>query len=413
MILFVTRIPPKADGHGGSQRAMHMLRSLLLLGPVDLLYLYRDGDADAGGDALAQARPLVGACVAMELPEWASPHRRWPGLSWRSGLLAEIVLRYCAESPRLSARTLRAIAAALPRRRYEVVFAGRLPCATAADALLAAGLIDAGRKVVDLDDIMSRFRERQLATEGPVHGRLWHLAQRIDIRRIRRRERDVLLGWQGVSVCTEEDVALLQARVPEAHVHRVPNVVDRPLLAPGAGAALRVLFVGSLAFNANLVGLRAFVEGAWGRIKHAVPGARLTVVGMLPSAEVAAELRAAGADLHADVLSVEPYYRDCDIVIAPILFGGGTRIKILEAMAYGRAVVSTTIGAEGLEIVPGRDMLIADAMPDFADAVIRLGTDPALRGALAQAARAHQQQRFGPTAMHDAVATMVTGEAAN
>jgi glycosyltransferase involved in cell wall biosynthesis len=409
MILFVTRILPKADGHGGSQRAMHLLRCLLQIGPVDLLFIHRSDDADAAGDALAQARPLVGACVSAEIPEWESLPGRWPGLSWHAGLIGEVLLRYCAEAPRFSSRTLRNVADRLPRRHYDVIFAGRLPSARLVDGMLRRRLLHTNRKVVDLDDIMSRFRERQLAAAGRTQGRLWSAAQRIDIRRIRRAEQEVLRGWQAVSVCTSDDVALLRERVASARACRVPNVVARPWLEPERASGTRLLFVGSLAFSANLSGLRAFLQEAWPAIQAAIPDVTLTVVGMLPGPEVADEMRSAGADLHANVPSVEPFYRDCDIVIAPILFGGGTRIKILEAMAYGRPVVATTIGAEGLEVEPDRHMLIADETPAFAEAVIRLSRDPALKVALARSARAHQERHFGEAAMGASVTAMVTG----
>ena len=128
---------------------------------------------------------------------------------------------------------------------------------------------------------------------------------------------------------------------------------------------------------------------------------------MSPSDELAAEIEAAGARLHANVPRVEPYYEGSDIVIAPIFFGSGTRIKIVEAMAYERALVASTIGAEGLGIEPGVHALIADDMDAFAEAVISLAQDPALRAALAARAHALQQQRFAPRTIEHTIAAMV------
>lgn len=302
---------------------------------------------------------------------------------------------------------MRAVVDALPTRRYDLVFAGRLPCAVIAENIIRRGWLQTSGKVVDFDDIMSRFRQRQLTAEGMRQGRLWRSVGMIDYRRVLKAERRIMRTWDAVSVCTPEDVKILEDRAPASTIVRVPNVVDKPRLAATSSARSRILFVGSLSHGPNVEGLRRFLATAWPQLHKALPDAVLRVVGMLPFEGLAEEIMASGAELHVNVPSVEPYYRDCDVVISPIFFGGGTRIKILEAMSYGRPVVSTTIGAEGLDIEAGRHALIADDMSIFAQEVIRLSRDANLRAEIADNAHALQQAEFGPQKFDQAVVHML------
>lgn len=405
-ILFITRVPPNSNGHGASQRAMHLLKSLSKIGTIDLVVIYRGGDQDVEASDLEQARSVAKSCTKVLLSDWTSPLTRWPWLPRKPGMLMELVTPYSGEAPRIPKRGLRALARAIPARRYDIVFAGRLPSATVVSRLLKHRLVEASRKLTDLDDIMSRFKERQVAVQGGSSGRLRRWLDRIEIRRIRDAERRTLREWDAVSVCTDDDVCLLLDAVPQACVVRVPNIVDKVRLPWPVKPGRRVLFVGSLAAGPNIQGLEWFLDGAWPLVRRAEPDAILDVVGMFPPPGLALRLERVNGRLHADVPSVEPFYRACDLVVSPINIGGGTRIKILEAMAYGRPVVSTTIGAEGLDLETGRHALIANEVLDFADAVVRLIRDIKLRRSLADAAHAHQRERFGPAALDAAVQAM-------
>ncbi|WP_375401974.1 glycosyltransferase [uncultured Sphingomonas sp.] len=412
MILFITRIPPNANGHGGSQRAMHILKSLAKLDTVDLLLIHRTQDLDSVQDDLRQVEGVARTCHKVQLNSWEDPQTRWPFLTWRTGRIASLVAPYSIDAPRVATSELRRVAARLPVHDYDVVFAGRVTCAVVVDKMLAKGMLTARRKVLDLDDVMSRFKERELEVNGPTMGRLLRFLNRTDVKRLQEAERRALGEWDAVSVCTDEDVAALKVVDPEANLVRMSNVTDKAALSKTNSPSVRLLFVGSLRFQPNVHGLRLFLQEAWPLVRERVSDVTLDIVGMSPSLELRAEIEAAGARLHADVPSVEPFYRDTDIVIAPIDFGSGTRIKIVEAMAYGRAMVASTIGAEGLHIEPGVHALIADEMPDFADAVVRLARDPALRNSLATQPGELQQRFFSPQTIEDNIAAMVAPDRA-
>ena len=407
-ILCVLRIPPAAKGHGGSQRAWHLVEALTQRGRVDVLLVHRPEDRDLESISLEPLRAIVDSVTVVAVPAWGSIKHRLRWLPWRVARWIDPLVLGSAEAPRLGNKALLAIAAALPARRYDLVFAGRLPAAAIVDALVARGLLTTACRIVDLDDVLSFFKRRQLATRsGSTVDRL---LQRIDLWQVERAEAQVA-AWDGVSVCSDADVASLRRTYPHGRFHKVPNVIDRPLLPPPPAHA-RVLFVGNLAFPPNEHGLRRFVAEAWPLILAARPDALLDVVGLRPSASLRGVLSARGIVLHADVPEVEPFYRTAALVICPIFFGGGTRIKLLEAMAHGRAVVSTTIGAEGLELEPGRHALIADTMPDFATAVLRLLRDPALAAMMAGDARALQQAAFGPVMLKRGIDAMLSDASA-
>jgi glycosyltransferase involved in cell wall biosynthesis len=128
-----------------------------------------------------------------------------------------------------------------------------------------------------------------------------------------------------------------------------------------------------------------FCSQIWPRICNEFPDAIFQIVGRSPFAKVQ-RLASESIQVTGTVPSVAEYLEKASVVVVPLRIGGGTRLKIFEAMAMGKALVSTSIGAEGLEVESGRDLLLADDAPSFADAVILLLRDAALRRRLEQAA---------------------------
>ena len=144
--------------------------------------------------------------------------------------------------------------------------------------------------------------------------------------------------------------------------------------------------MGALDWAPNVEGLRWLVDQVWPRVLAVRPDAALTLVGRRPTAAVL-ELAAAGVRVAADVPSVAPYYERAAVAVCPLLTGGGSRLKIVEAGAYARATVSTTLGAEGLEGLVGRGVVLADTAEDFAGELVRLLADPAEAAGLGRRAR--------------------------
>ena len=189
-------------------------------------------------------------------------------------------------------------------------------------------------------------------------------------------------GQSDAVVATSDiDASRLLRLAPGAPVHIIPHAVDCTQYAPlRRTSGQNLLFTGALHYGPNREGLEWFAKEVLPRLKASL-GARcprLVVAGSNPSPEIYALMEKVGAELHADPPSLLPFLANSLVVIVPLRSGRSMRLKILEAMASGRAVVSTPRGAEGLLLAPGYDIWIADSPDKFASAISRLVDNPAL-----------------------------------
>src|SRR5262249_34722231 len=127
----------------------------------------------------------------------------------------------------------------------------------------------------------------------------------------------------------------------------------------------QLLFTGSMNYWPNQEAVQYFTKDVLPLIRQAIPATTFHVVGTSPSDEVR-RLACEHVVVHGAVPDMRPYFRDAELVVVPLLSGGGTRLKILEAAASGKAIVSTSLGAEGLEFCPGRDLIIGDSPAELA-----------------------------------------------
>jgi sugar transferase (PEP-CTERM/EpsH1 system associated) len=218
-------------------------------------------------------------------------------------------------------------------------------------------------------------------------------------RRMRVLEREQCLRFDHVVAVSPEDAAVFRAQYGVERVSSVPTGVDTDFFRP-SGTVPRtpasIVFTGSMDWMPNEDGMVFFVEEVLPRIERAVPEVTLTIVGRNPTARV----RALGEgrpriSVTGTVPDVRPYLESAAVVVVPLRVGGGTRIKIYEAMGMERAVVSTTIGAEGLDVTDGEHIVLADDADAFADAVIALLESPERAAQIGQSAAAHVRAHFG------------------
>jgi glycosyltransferase involved in cell wall biosynthesis len=183
--------------------------------------------------------------------------------------------------------------------------------------------------------------------------------------------------------------------------------VEVPIAVDAAGttsiAALtrspRLLFLGGLHWPPNADALLTFVREMWPRVRASRPDATLTSVGRDDHSS-AAECRAApGVQLTGWVPEIDPFVQESRVLVVPMRAGSGMRVKILEAMARGLPVVSTSVGCEGIGVEPGRHLLLADTADAFADAVLRVLSDDELAATLARNARALVLERYDVAAV--------------
>jgi glycosyltransferase involved in cell wall biosynthesis len=229
---------------------------------------------------------------------------------------------------------------------------------------------------------------------------------RMEFKKMVRYERAAVCKFQHVIAVSENDRALMTKWVDPDRVTVVPTGVDlaqyRPAFetvpqvrARSVGANLGptaedntaplITFVGAMDWEPNVDGVEYFCSEVWPAIKGEVPQARLRIVGRNPDRRVQ-KWASDSIEVTGRVPSVVEHLHESSVVIVPLRIGGGTRLKIYEAMATAKAVVSTTIGAEGLDVHHGRDIILADDPRSFAQAVIMLLRDPELRGRYEKAA---------------------------
>ena len=173
------------------------------------------------------------------------------------------------------------------------------------------------------------------------------------------------------------------------HVRTIDTAVDTEYFQSNGspGQNNRLVFVGSMDWLPNIDGVEHFVNEIWPRIKQARPDARFQIVGRNPTPAIRRLGEVEGVEVVGTVPDVRPYIQDAAVVVVPLRIGGGTRIKIFEAMAMGRPVVSTSLGAEGLPVDSGKHLVLADEPEQFAGVVVDLLQDDAKRNRMADTAR--------------------------
>lgn len=201
-----------------------------------------------------------------------------------------------------------------------------------------------------------------------------------------------------VVAVSEEDLATFTNSYAVRSGSVTPTGVDTTFYRPRPGQcsiAGEIVFVGSLDWMPNEDAVLFFADEILPRIQRVIQNARLTIVGRRPGPAVRAlAVRASGIEVTGTVPDVRPYLERAAVVVVPLRIGGGTRLKIYEAMAMERAVVSTTIGAEGLPVRHGDELLVADTPQDFADSVVSLLREPVQAAALGVRAARRVRSEF-------------------
>lgn len=226
-------------------------------------------------------------------------------------------------------------------------------------------------------------QQQQLTSPGR------RLTSRLDLEKLKRWERKWLCRSTGCVAVSAEDAARLRRLAPRTPIYLVPNGVDVPAFAPPVAHPARqgLLFFGALGYAPNGEGLLYFCQKILPAIRATCPEVILTIIGRNAPAAIAALAGFPGVRYRGFVADVRPYLWRAAVCVVPLLAGGGTRLKILEALAAGCPVVSTRVGAEGLPLRPERELLLADDAQIFAEQVVRLLTQPALAAGMATAGR--------------------------
>ena len=211
-----------------------------------------------------------------------------------------------------------------------------------------------------------------------------------------RYERVLSPKFDAVTCTSDIDAAVFQQYGAKDAIEIIPNGVDITHYQPdfAAEAPAHLIYIGSMDWYPNEDAVAFFADEVLPRIQETVPDVAFSIVGGNPSARVQKLAERERVVVTGRVPEIKPYFAEATVFVVPLRIGSGTRLKILEALAMGKAIVSTTVGAEGLDLRDGEEILIADEPTAFADAVIRLLMDSELRRRVGENGRARVERDY-------------------
>jgi glycosyltransferase involved in cell wall biosynthesis len=247
------------------------------------------------------------------------------------------------------------------------------------------------RAVIDLDELESEVIARSLAyTSSSGSTSFGIFLRRLDLQRLRRYESEIIPLFDVCTVSSDIEMRNL-SRLGFANKKEViPNSIDTRYYEPDSLNEKMnpdILFVGQMSYSPNIDAVTYFVQKIFPSVLKKIPSARFIIVGQKPSEQVMKLHDATRVIVTGEVPDTRVYHEQCSVFVTPIRFGGGTRIKILEAMAMKKAVVSTSIGAEGIPVTHGKDIFIADNDDEFAAQCVKLIEDQPLNRTIGDQAR--------------------------
>jgi glycosyltransferase involved in cell wall biosynthesis len=211
----------------------------------------------------------------------------------------------------------------------------------------------------------------------------------VEWRKVRAREADTCARVNLTLAVSEDDRRRLAALAPAARFASVPTGVDVDYFrsTPGREVPTRLVFSGSMDWQPNEDAVLYFLDAILPRIRTEIPDVSFTVVGRNPTVRLREAATRSGITVTGTVDDVRPSIDEASVYVVPLRVGGGTRLKIFEALAMSKPVVSTTVGAEGLDLTPGRHCVLADDAESFAREVVSLVRNRGRRDALGAAGR--------------------------
>lgn len=215
-------------------------------------------------------------------------------------------------------------------------------------------------------------------------------------RAFKRYERTLSPKFDVVTCTSDIDAAVYSQYCSENRVEIIPNGVDVAHFSPETTSQVfaHLIYIGSMDWYPNEDAVTFFADDILPLIQKSVPDVKFTIVGGNPSERVQQLANEEGIEVTGRVPEIKPYFDEATIFVVPLRIGSGTRLKILEALAMGKAVVSTTVGAEGLSLQNRDEIIIADKPAAFAEEVVRLLTIPSLRREIGENGRKRVEQDY-------------------
>jgi sugar transferase (PEP-CTERM/EpsH1 system associated) len=384
-VLFLSQIVPYPPHGGVLQRGYNLLRELGKYADVHLLAFVHPDELRSEAEIKSSQSALGQFCASVEyFPLWAkqSPARR----------LAALAMSACS---RQSFSTIAHRSSAFQRRVSELLHSRSFDLVHA-DTIALDQFLVAHRDrpaVLTHHNIESQLMARRAEVETRLMAR--QFLQR-DSAKIRAREIVSAPMYDVNIVVSKTDGATLAGMVPNVRTAVVANGVDVDYFSPNPSAeTIALIYAGGMNMFANRDAVLYFLKEIWPSIRARVPTVRFFAVGQDPPPELnAIAARDPNVIVTGKVADIRPFVHQAAVYVVPLRVGGGTRLKVLDAMALGKAMVSTSIGCEGIDVRRGEHLEIADTPQTFADATIRLLEDREQRRALGEAARSLVVERY-------------------
>lgn len=372
-LLFITGNLPYPPTDGWRIRVFAILRALASRGHDVTVASFMRAIDDA--KAAERLREYVTALHVIPRSHRYSSAKLVRGLIGRT---AFPIVNYCDE------RMVRVVEDVLRRESFDLVQAESLHMAQYCLDLECPTILD----LHNIESLLMKRYARHIANP------LKRLYAEVTWRKLAAYEREVCRRFTHCLTCSDEERVLLQTCAGVESITVVPNgvhIADYAATPPsghnGGREPERIVFVGRMDYHANVEGVRWFCHQVLPRIRKKRPAVVFQIVGGHPVPAISRLAMPGAVEVTGFVTDVRPYLTEASVMIAPLRIGGGTRLKILEALAMGKAVVTTTLGVEGIEATPGRDLLIADRPSEFADQVVALLENPDLRQRIGSAGR--------------------------
>ena len=360
---------------GGDIRSFHLLRQLAASDQVTF-FSYYDGDADRQYETNLEKQFPGCICVGTGKK-----------FDWKVARGMDYVRRLPQPAPYAVSR----FASTKVRDRLRRAIYEMRPDVVVCDFLDAAVNFPTRLPVPSVlfqHNVESEIWRRYAETESSL---LRRRICRREYNKMLRYEKAMVARFDRVIAVPEHDRSLMSRWVDVSRIDVVATGVDLSQFrsaGPCDSNSRLVVFVGAMDWEPNIDAVEYFCAAVWPQVTAKYPEARFRIVGRSPDPRVR-RLQSATVEVTGSVASVVSHLREAAVVVVPLRIGGGTRLKIYEAMAAGSAVVSTGIGAEGLSVNPGKDIWIADEPRQIAQAVTRLLGDGELRRSFRFAAAEH------------------------
>jgi len=378
-ILMIAHFLPYPPRGGALQRNYNLLREISKDHEVDMITLNQRALLPTREEFEESKSTVAKMCRNLQVFDIPSDRSK---LLWYLLLLFNLFsfLPYSVWRYR-SGKMMREVKEAIERENYDVVHVDTVDLS---QYVLPFPNIP---KLLNHHNIESVVLFRRAGNESNILKKAYFYLQAV---KLRRYESSVVREFGTNAVVSEQDGAALREFAPDAGVTLVPNGVDTEYFHPnnGSNGGPSLIFVASLDWYPNIDAVRYLINDIWPILKREIPDCTMDLVGAPPPRFVLdfAE-REPDFTVHGFVKDIRPLVDKSSIYVVPIRVGGGTRLKILDAMAMGKAVVSTSIGAEGIEVADNEHILLADTPDKFVDRIKALFRDEKFRHRIEKSAR--------------------------